>query len=81
MEYVNVSLPWMPDYYATVPRLVEKQLKTEQVGLHPLYISRIFSCQFIQAVHRVEKTFSVLSEATTVSHSVTFFKDDTIIEY
>ncbi|XP_029996570.1 primary amine oxidase, liver isozyme-like [Sphaeramia orbicularis] len=30
MEYVNVSLPWMPDHYATVPHLVEKQLKTEQ---------------------------------------------------
>ncbi|XP_070779821.1 primary amine oxidase, liver isozyme-like [Enoplosus armatus] len=30
MEYVNVSLPWMPDRYAMVPQLVEKQLKTEQ---------------------------------------------------
>ncbi|XP_070836228.1 primary amine oxidase, liver isozyme-like [Chaetodon trifascialis] len=30
MEYVNVSLPWMPDHYAMVPQLVEKQLKTEQ---------------------------------------------------
>ncbi|KAJ4932145.1 hypothetical protein JOQ06_010572 [Pogonophryne albipinna] len=33
MEYVNVSLPWMPDHYAMVPQLVEKQLKTEKVGL------------------------------------------------
>ncbi|XP_044038077.1 retina-specific copper amine oxidase isoform X2 [Siniperca chuatsi] len=31
MEYVNVSLPWMSDHYATVPQLVEKQLKTEQI--------------------------------------------------
>ncbi|XP_076609558.1 primary amine oxidase, liver isozyme-like [Chaetodon auriga] len=30
MEFVNVSLPWMPDHYAMVPQLVEKQLKTEQ---------------------------------------------------
>ncbi|XP_059204152.1 retina-specific copper amine oxidase [Centropristis striata] len=30
MEYVNVSLPWMPGRYATVPQLVEKQLKTEK---------------------------------------------------
>ncbi|XP_023278637.1 primary amine oxidase, liver isozyme-like [Seriola lalandi dorsalis] len=30
MEYVNVSLPWMPDHYAMVPQLVENQLKTEQ---------------------------------------------------
>ncbi|KAK5855644.1 hypothetical protein PBY51_007302 [Eleginops maclovinus] len=30
MEYVNVSLPWMPDHYAMVPQLVEKQLKTEK---------------------------------------------------
>ncbi|XP_041812269.1 primary amine oxidase, liver isozyme-like [Chelmon rostratus] len=30
MEYVNVSMPWMPDHYAMVPQLVEKQLKTEQ---------------------------------------------------
>ncbi|XP_070704123.1 retina-specific copper amine oxidase [Pempheris klunzingeri] len=29
MEYVNVSLPWMPDRYAMIPQLVEKQLKTE----------------------------------------------------
>lgn len=36
MEYVNVSLPWMPDHYAMVPQLVEKQLKTEKVCLHLL---------------------------------------------
>ncbi|XP_028268633.1 retina-specific copper amine oxidase [Parambassis ranga] len=30
MEFVNVSLPWMPDHYSMVPRLVEKQLKTEK---------------------------------------------------
>ncbi|XP_034749873.1 retina-specific copper amine oxidase [Etheostoma cragini] len=30
MDYVNVSIPWMPDHYAMVPQLVEKQLKTEQ---------------------------------------------------
>ncbi|KAM3597772.1 uncharacterized protein V6R79_008993 [Siganus canaliculatus] len=30
MEYVNVSLPWMPTHYAMVPQLVEKTLKTEQ---------------------------------------------------
>lgn len=34
MEFVNVSLPWMPDQYAMVPQLVEKQLKTEQVCLN-----------------------------------------------
>ncbi|CAB1460813.1 unnamed protein product [Pleuronectes platessa] len=30
MEFVNVSLPWMPHHYAMVPQLVENQLKTEQ---------------------------------------------------
>ncbi|XP_061703250.1 retina-specific copper amine oxidase isoform X2 [Syngnathoides biaculeatus] len=30
MEFVNVTLPWMPNRYAMVPQLVEKQLKTEQ---------------------------------------------------
>uniref|UniRef100_A0A3P8RML3 Amine oxidase n=1 Tax=Amphiprion percula TaxID=161767 RepID=A0A3P8RML3_AMPPE len=30
MEYVNVSLPWMPDRFAMVPQLVEKQVKTEK---------------------------------------------------
>ncbi|XP_014898546.1 retina-specific copper amine oxidase [Poecilia latipinna] len=30
MEFTNVSLPWMPDRYAMVPRLVEKQFRTEQ---------------------------------------------------
>ncbi|XP_068452246.1 retina-specific copper amine oxidase [Clinocottus analis] len=30
MEYVNVSLPWMPRRYAMVPQLVEQQLATEQ---------------------------------------------------
>ncbi|KAM4716568.1 retina-specific copper amine oxidase [Anableps anableps] len=30
MEFSNVSLPWMPDRYAMVPRLVEKQLRTEK---------------------------------------------------
>ncbi|XP_068193461.1 retina-specific copper amine oxidase [Antennarius striatus] len=30
MEYVNVSMPWMPSHHAMVPQLVEKQLKTEQ---------------------------------------------------
>nr|XP_029135245.1 primary amine oxidase, liver isozyme-like [Labrus bergylta] len=30
MEYVNMSLPWMPDHYAMVPQLVEKQVKTEK---------------------------------------------------
>lgn len=30
MEYHNTSLPWMVDHYAMIPRLVEKQLKTEQ---------------------------------------------------
>ncbi|MBN3323532.1 AOCX protein, partial [Atractosteus spatula] len=29
MEFVNVSLPWIPGEYAQIPRLVEKQLKTE----------------------------------------------------
>lgn len=28
---MNVSLPWMPDHYAMIPKLVEKQLKTEKV--------------------------------------------------
>lgn len=31
MEFVNVSLPWMPERYAMIPRIVEKQLQTEQV--------------------------------------------------
>ncbi|XP_008298724.1 retina-specific copper amine oxidase [Stegastes partitus] len=30
MEYVNTSLPWMPEHFSMVPQLVEKQLKTEQ---------------------------------------------------
>ncbi|XP_041673476.1 primary amine oxidase, liver isozyme-like [Cheilinus undulatus] len=30
MEYVNVSLPWMPEHYTMIPRLVEKQHNTEQ---------------------------------------------------
>ncbi|XP_049600293.1 retina-specific copper amine oxidase [Syngnathus scovelli] len=30
MEFVNVTLPWMPDRHAMVPHLVEKQLKTEK---------------------------------------------------
>ncbi|XP_019714205.1 retina-specific copper amine oxidase [Hippocampus comes] len=30
MEFVNVSVPWMPNRYAMVPQLVEKQLKTEK---------------------------------------------------
>uniref|UniRef100_A0A8C4DMK8 Amine oxidase n=1 Tax=Dicentrarchus labrax TaxID=13489 RepID=A0A8C4DMK8_DICLA len=30
MQYVNMSLPWMPEHFAMVPQLVEKQLKTEQ---------------------------------------------------
>ncbi|XP_034450176.1 retina-specific copper amine oxidase [Hippoglossus hippoglossus] len=30
MEFVNVSLPWMPDHYAMVPQLVENQLNTEK---------------------------------------------------
>uniref|UniRef100_A0A3B3XG99 Amine oxidase n=1 Tax=Poecilia mexicana TaxID=48701 RepID=A0A3B3XG99_9TELE len=41
MEFTNVSLPWMPDRYAMVPRLVEKQFRTEQVGTNfPLLIPR-----------------------------------------
>ncbi|XP_059204153.1 primary amine oxidase, liver isozyme-like [Centropristis striata] len=30
MEYVNVSLPWMPERIAMIPQVVEKQLQTEQ---------------------------------------------------
>eukprot|EP00064_Thunnus_orientalis_P004666 superscaffoldBa00000430_g4678 len=30
MEFVNVSLPWKPERYAMIPRIVEKQLQTEQ---------------------------------------------------
>ncbi|XP_077475182.1 primary amine oxidase, liver isozyme-like isoform X3 [Stigmatopora argus] len=30
MEFVNVTLPWMPDNYTMIPQLVERQLKTEQ---------------------------------------------------
>ncbi|KAM9843150.1 primary amine oxidase, liver isozyme-like [Aulostomus maculatus] len=30
MEFVNTSLPWMPERYVTIPRIVEKQLQTEQ---------------------------------------------------
>ncbi|KAF7663055.1 hypothetical protein LDENG_00219500 [Lucifuga dentata] len=28
MEFVNVSVPWMPERFAMIPQLVEKQLKT-----------------------------------------------------
>lgn len=31
MEFVNVSLPWMPEHHAMIPRIVEKELRTEQV--------------------------------------------------
>ncbi|KAM6967308.1 primary amine oxidase, liver isozyme-like [Tautogolabrus adspersus] len=30
MEFVNISLPWMPERHAMIPQLVEKQLQTEQ---------------------------------------------------
>ncbi|KAM6967311.1 amine oxidase [copper-containing] 3-like [Tautogolabrus adspersus] len=30
MEFVNVSLPWMPERHAMIPQLVETQLQTEQ---------------------------------------------------
>ncbi|XP_042360253.1 membrane primary amine oxidase-like [Plectropomus leopardus] len=30
MEFVNVSLPWMPERHAMIPKVVEKQLQTEQ---------------------------------------------------
>ncbi|XP_074552683.1 amine oxidase [copper-containing] 3-like [Halichoeres trimaculatus] len=30
MEFVNVSLPWMPEYHAMIPQMVEKQLLTEK---------------------------------------------------
>nr|XP_057905405.1 retina-specific copper amine oxidase [Doryrhamphus excisus] len=30
MEFVNVTVPWLPGRYAMVPQLVEKQLKSEQ---------------------------------------------------
>uniref|UniRef100_A0A8C4DNN8 Amine oxidase n=1 Tax=Dicentrarchus labrax TaxID=13489 RepID=A0A8C4DNN8_DICLA len=33
MEFVNVSLPWMPERYAMIPKVVEKQLQTEQAAL------------------------------------------------
>lgn len=31
MEFVNVSLPWMPERHAMVPTIVEKEFRTEQV--------------------------------------------------
>lgn len=31
MEFVNVSLPWLPAHYAMIPKIVEKDLRTEQV--------------------------------------------------
>lgn len=40
MEFVNVSVPWMSDHFATVPQLVEKTLKTEQVVTSCLYTGR-----------------------------------------
>ncbi|KAK1877038.1 Membrane primary amine oxidase [Dissostichus eleginoides] len=30
MEFVNVSMPWMPERYTMIPKVVEKQLQTEQ---------------------------------------------------
>ncbi|XP_068192534.1 amine oxidase [copper-containing] 3-like [Antennarius striatus] len=30
MEFVNVSVPWMPERHAMIPKVVEKQLQTEQ---------------------------------------------------
>ncbi|KAM9393286.1 primary amine oxidase, liver isozyme-like [Pholidichthys leucotaenia] len=30
MQFVNVSLPWMPERYAMIPQLVEKKFKTEK---------------------------------------------------
>uniref|UniRef100_A0A672YNT5 Amine oxidase n=1 Tax=Sphaeramia orbicularis TaxID=375764 RepID=A0A672YNT5_9TELE len=35
MEFVNVSLPWNPEHYTMIPRLVESEFQTEQVkSLH-----------------------------------------------
>lgn len=34
MEFVNVSLPWKPEHYVMIPRIVEKQLQTEQVLIY-----------------------------------------------
>lgn len=45
MEFVNVSLPWMPDRSAMVPQLVEKQLKTEKVTLDGLLFSPLLLSQ------------------------------------
>ena len=33
MKYVDVAMPWDPSHRATVPQLVEEQLKTEKVPL------------------------------------------------
>ncbi|XP_068192532.1 primary amine oxidase, liver isozyme-like [Antennarius striatus] len=30
MEFVNISVPWMPERHAMIPKVVEKQLQTEQ---------------------------------------------------
>lgn len=38
MEFVNISLPWMPERHAMIPQIVEKQLKTEQVHFYVCYI-------------------------------------------
>ncbi|XP_020784753.2 primary amine oxidase, liver isozyme-like [Boleophthalmus pectinirostris] len=32
MEYRNVSLPWKPEHYATIPHLVERNVVTEQAA-------------------------------------------------
>lgn len=34
MEFVNVSVPWIPERKAMIPAVVEKQLRTEQVRTH-----------------------------------------------
>lgn len=38
MEFVNVSLPWLPERHAMIPGIVEKELQTEQVRSCFLYL-------------------------------------------
>lgn len=50
MEFVNVSLPWLPERHAMIPRIVEKELRTEQVRVL-FYIHIYFYFIFISTLY------------------------------
>lgn len=69
MEFVNVSLPWMPELNALIPKVVEKQLQTEQVKCYFNLVTVTVHCSckkrcgrpVEQIIVRVEK-FNISSQ-------------------